>query len=306
MHDENIQLPNELWFQIIETVENIADIWTMSQVSYSLRKIGSNVFAKKMLSADTQPKFYLHFSERCGSNAKVCLTPNGIANGNVKFSLCSQPGDVDGFRGFARLLVDLFRNILKDAASVTEQGQPVLFRRESFLQLQKFLKDGWESVTGTLPAHLRAAYSTLFNHIYRTYDGVCNRPTPQMSAEIQMSLIAQTWRVLDILSPNGPRDFKVCTAENCCSGLTQCKGTRSSPNIPDFSLMFPEFSLYESSEQFLTENELLFATDTGSFRVKTFAIPMKCQPNLTIVCLAYGENQENMTIIDVTMNIQVS
>lgn len=105
-----------------------------------------------------------------------------------------------------------------------------------------------------------------------------------------------------MLSPN--QDFKLCQ----CDGEIKCIGTRISPNIPDFSFLFPEFKLFESSNHlstFVTNDELLYEHETGSFRVKTFEIPVTYQPSLKLSCLCYGESLENMTLIDIKMKVKV-
>jgi hypothetical protein len=126
-----------------------------------------------------------------------------------------------------------------------------------------------------------------------------------MLPELQKSLIFQTWRVLDVISPPlyGPIDFKNCS-HTCCGGLIQCKGTRKSPNCNDFSFLFPDFKLFNEF-QTVTEDEMIYENEMCSMRVKTFEIPSSYQPGLSFTCLCYGDSCENMTLINVKMKVKV-
>ncbi|EGF82331.1 hypothetical protein BATDEDRAFT_22709 [Batrachochytrium dendrobatidis JAM81] len=88
--------------------------------------------------------------------------------------------------------------------------------QSEFKRIAAFLQAGWSNLGTLIPASLLPAYSTLFRHVFSTYTSVFDRPNLNMDLSLQMALLSQTWRVIDVLAPPGGRDVRLCRDDRCC------------------------------------------------------------------------------------------
>ncbi|KAL2917393.1 ubiquitinyl hydrolase 1 [Polyrhizophydium stewartii] len=89
-------------------------------------------------------------------------------------------------------------------------------RRADFRAVSEFLKHGWASMGTLIPAGLMPAYDTLFRHVFATFASIFERPSLTADIELQVALLSQTWRVVDVLAPPSGRDLRLCRDTLCC------------------------------------------------------------------------------------------
>lgn len=120
----------------------------------------------------------------------VKLTPTKITDTTVEFELIHEK---TGFKGLSKMIEEMCRYLvpytsdqLQPQHSVTDSPSsqhdpetpdgdalPALplknkcpFQKQEYERLVKFLKEGWEGFTQSVPPTLRGAYGTLFRYIY--------------------------------------------------------------------------------------------------------------------------------------------
>lgn len=184
------KLPIEIWWKVFENIDNIADLWALQAVSKTFRKITKKLFKKQLGDSKTCPRLKISLKEMClDKEILITLVPN--LSDEKDNSIILHDVNESGFRGFAKVMVNLYKQISNDIYIMNNGDAeiPTLFRKEEFLKLQKCLKEGWQNLEDNhMSPTLRPAYATLFSHIYRTYDGICNRPTTLMRPDVQMSV----------------------------------------------------------------------------------------------------------------------
>ena len=116
-----------------------------------------------------------------------------------------------GFSGLARLIENTASAIL---ANIN------VFNSGAYHRMSIFLENGWQDLPLDLPASVRAAYGTLFGHLVRTLQSLGTVEQVSMDSNLQMSLLAQTWRVVDTLVPVNSRDLTLCNRDDCCGENT--------------------------------------------------------------------------------------
>ena len=115
---------------------------------------------------------------------------------------------VVGMSGF----VGLSQLIGRTAARI--MAQPEYFQGNDYRELSHFLEVGIRNLPVNVPAAVRPAYETLFGHIVNTLNVLGNGAA--VGGDLQMSLLAQTWRVIDILAPINSKDMSLCIDNECC------------------------------------------------------------------------------------------
>ncbi|TPX64595.1 hypothetical protein SpCBS45565_g05756 [Spizellomyces sp. 'palustris'] len=168
---------------------------------------------------------------------------------------------IEGFRGFAALVVKTAKKIQRDVATledecsdeestvdewskftgwhkqntsapregdvISKEQQPQHSTRapgqiKNHLKVvAAFLKMGRADLTGQhmprFSTHLRFSYDLLLGHILSTYDRICQHS--YVRAEPQLSLLALTWRVIEVIAPSThTRDLRICNNRACCKG----------------------------------------------------------------------------------------
>ncbi|KAI9098684.1 hypothetical protein DFS34DRAFT_694052 [Phlyctochytrium arcticum] len=194
---------------------------------------------------------------------------NGLAQIRLP-TLHFQPDDptqdytpVDGFRGFADLVVRTAAKIRADAAQSAGDAAQALLSGDEWSRFTEdaafpsinhsnvnhspdhivgeghdtpkcpspqpgqiknhlcviaaFLRTGRADLmghVGNFSAHLRFSYDLLLG----TYDRICGHPF--VRPEPQLSLLALTWRVIEVIAPaTQSRDLKICMNPSCCRGI---------------------------------------------------------------------------------------
>ena len=126
-----------------------------------------------------------------------------------------------------------------------------------------------------------------------------------MDADLQLALLCQTWRVVDVLSPGIARDAKLCLDNDCCQGWLFVNLNAST---------WPTYQREQQEEIHLLDvethlpippehEEVLLESETGALKVKTFYCDIE-QGKLQLDCLAHGAGNESISLIDVKLHIK--
>lgn len=156
-------------------------------------------------------------------------------------------------------------------------------------------------MSGKIAPALLPAYTMLFSHILRTYDGICTRPSASMQSDLQMALLTQTWRVVDVLAPASSRDVRICTEIGCCAGELEMHCSTSPDDLDHES---PSNVMFDS-ESSMNSEEVLCDSESATIKLRTFDFPMGKRARANMICLIQGGEVENVGIahVEVTMGI---
>ncbi|KAI8927010.1 hypothetical protein BC831DRAFT_454183 [Entophlyctis helioformis] len=113
--------------------------------------------------------------------------------------------------------------------------QHMALRQTDFRNISAFLRRGWATLSDHIPSALIPAYGTLFRHIFATYSSVVDRPSMSMDTHLQMALLSQTWRVVDVLAPASGRDMRLCRDPTCCAAALAASISCSTWSYPAYS-----------------------------------------------------------------------
>ncbi|KAJ3270677.1 hypothetical protein HDV01_007501 [Terramyces sp. JEL0728] len=200
-------LPIEIWILVFQNLDR-SDLYTARQVDKQF-SIAALLCLESLLRGYTRnpPQLTLTLTQDCNKRSSVVtLHPVRVDKDHVYFKLIKNLNSNCGFVGLAKILTEMLKNIKLD-----------LFDRDQYKQLTVFLKEGWNSMSNQIPMSLRPAYDTLFRHILKTFETICERPGKYMDTDLQISLIFQTWRVVDVLAPRSCRDTQLCSKNDCCA-----------------------------------------------------------------------------------------
>ena len=225
---KNEIFPNEIWLQILSNL----DYKDLSKTFYanSQLRTATGLLIDGLLKGSiasfcprkTPPYLLLNLAqESSGSLISYKLVANQFLSKDwIVFSLEKREIQL-GFIGLAAQVAQICSGLYgnknlpplpgSSSSSDVLQEQECKFDRKAYGNLNTFLKKGWASLQGVIPPTLQLAYGTLFNHILNTFDTLCERPGDTMERDLQMSLVAQIWRVVDVLTPKTARDPKFDT-----------------------------------------------------------------------------------------------
>jgi hypothetical protein len=209
-------LPIEIWAKVCEHISS-KEIWKirLSLNSNFLRAVRLTLHRNLMGISGKRPQIILKVLQNCnGNQAKFILVPDVAAS--TDFYVTFTPLDV-GFQGLGRLLSKIIEPLLSDRVNACHghdqdfqcEGEVKPFARQDFQKLTTFFKSRWNDLKTKLPHQIQSAYSVLFGHILNTLETLCDRPQEFMDISLQMSVLVQTWRVIDILSSPGLRDPQI-------------------------------------------------------------------------------------------------
>lgn len=126
-----------------------------------------------------------------------------------------------------------------------------------------------------------------------TFTGLCERDQKYMDANLQLALICQTWRVVDVLAPPSTRDTRVCNEQGCCGAVMDLEIACSWPwdTIADqIAVTDPEMCKVDTLWEWNHEkgNLKLIRSILNVSGIKT-----------TIHFLAHGEHAEHLSVVDI-------
>lgn len=173
------------------------------------------------------------------------------------------------------------------------------------MELSLFLKKGWDDLKLGLPVNLRAAYQTLFGHIVRTFENLSNKNFKVMESDTQLALLAQAWRVVDILAPRAARDLKLCFESNCCKGCVDFSIEKYEEITKDSPLVIMEDYISIGDETFCQVNtNWEWTVEKGYLKEIDSKINVRDGVELIINSLVHGEGLEFTTIVEMSLKIE--
>jgi hypothetical protein len=152
-----------------------------------------------------------------------------------------------------------------------------------------------------LPVNLRAAYQTLFGHILRTFENLGDKNYKVMESDIQLALLAQAWRVVDILAPRAARDPKLCFDSNCCKG---CVDFIIERNFTDSPQVVNDYIAIGDEKACKVNTIWEWTMETGYLKGIESKIDLRDGVELNIGSLVHGEGLEFTTVVDMTLKIE--
>ncbi|KAI8915742.1 hypothetical protein EDD86DRAFT_2503 [Gorgonomyces haynaldii] len=295
-----MSLPTELWLQIFENIDKLSDLWTIRQVSRRFLSLAQLTIQANLIKGPIKPMMHLGLKQSCFQHPGLyALEPTSIKEDTVYFTSNPQliPAEMQqgGFRGFGSLLTTILERIAQDTSALPEsEGSDVStpFRRDDYVQVAEFMKQGWQSMAATIPVPLRSAYEALFGHTIRTYETMCRRPHFTMDVQLQQALLSQTWRVVHALAPPQGRDPHVCQ-ESCCAGDFQLLlGLSTQDKVKDYEITLNDSTCTESIK-------LCQSQDGEALVLKKYNVELCNGAYLQAKCLFMGTS---MSLTDLSLN----
>ena len=203
-------LPLELLSRIFQFIER-PHHWSLRTTSRLFYRVIYDNFDQLLNGRQGyKPKLIISISQDCDRHhvREYELVPDIITKNECLFRLSSA---TFGFVGLTRVLEYVANRILNQIGH---------FESHDYLLISQFLNDGWQNMPLDIPVSIRPAYSTLFGYIVKTLQTLSSTTESTMDSDLQMSLLAQTWRVIDILAPPNSRDLTLCSDEQCCGEQT--------------------------------------------------------------------------------------
>ncbi|KAJ3251048.1 hypothetical protein HK103_002913 [Boothiomyces macroporosus] len=281
-------LPTEIWILVFQNLER-SDLYTVRKVDKKF-SVAALLCLESILRGSTRksPQLTLTLTQDCNKRSSVVtLQPARIDKEHVYFRLIKNLNSNCGFVGLAKILLEMLKNIKLD-----------LFDRDQYKQLTVFLKEGWSSMSNQIPMSLRPAYDTLFRHILKTFETICDRPGKYMDTDLQISLIFQTWRVVDVLAPRSCRDSQLCSKNDCCAASISVSLEREfHDGILDKSIT--SYTTLSDPTECLLSNHWEWNGDRGKIKSFTSNFEVRDGISVNVDCLSCGEDSLAVADIEV-------
>jgi len=229
-------VPVEIWMEVASHLPH-KELWRIRESLNSAFYKASKITVQRLFSGLTPnpiPKLIFSITRECNDNiSKFILVPDPNAGAEAQTSSFVSFVPLEkGFQGLGKIINRISDKLSKDVSvgafnrssidgnrdtDPNKEEMMTEFPRSEFRKLSNFFRTKWEDYKKYLPGSVQSAYSILFSHIMNTLETLCNRPQNTMDVGLQMSVLAQTWRVIDILSAPSYKDPRSdCDCDGGC------------------------------------------------------------------------------------------
>jgi hypothetical protein len=286
------ELPLELWTNVLRFA-SARDLWQVRQCNRVLHSASEACLNEYLRgSRGNKPSIKLKVRQDCNKAKRFYnLLPSKIGKDFCQFKIMQ---DQFGFIGLSKVIEVAATNIITRPATGN-------FIVQDYQSLSRFLQKGWETMPASIPSALRPAYVTLFGHIVKTIETLVERPENKMNEELQMTVLAQTWRVIEVLAPSIARDLRICCNNECCDG-----GTDISIEVENWGSSECERKAYHVGLQNSTVSpstpRWTWSSTTSFMKSTIYTVTVCNGVEMTLEALQHEETQ--MSIVDLSLNIK--
>jgi hypothetical protein len=292
------ELPIELMTKIVKEID---------RENYQIvRRVNRKFFYATMIAIDEillgrngqTPSFSVSLQQSCSKTNHIFqMEVDSLDRNSCRFRIA--PYCRFGFQS----LTAIIKKIITGIKANHEQN----YNAENYEELARFLKFGWESFRESIPTSLRNAYQTLFGyfiiyqrHIVKTFGSLGNRSPGAMENSIQLSLIAQTWRVIEILAPSLARDPKLCYDNACCGGCVDIKIDGMEQRL--FKVVDDILAIGDEKSE---EIKLIWEIEFDSNSLKAIVSEVEIRPGIKVISenLIHGERGEFCTLVQLYVQV---
>ncbi|KAJ3355482.1 hypothetical protein HDU91_005671 [Kappamyces sp. JEL0680] len=299
-------LPPELWINILQNVSR-GDLWNCRRVNRLFFYAAVATYDSK-LRGTCPPKLLLYI-DQSGTKVSYKMTADRIDRDWVEFRMVDEPFGFKGLgrhiQGICAPLFDPSAGLEMEEGQVDDEGPLCPFSVERYQNLGLFLSRSWETLQETIPTYLRMAYGTLFRHIIKVFETLCSRPGETMARNMQMSILIQVWRLVEMLAPKLSRDTRFeCTPSS--PGLDIRLEREFGTGEPDDRpCEFPTVMLFEQKIQvdWKWEQEDKGKIMKVSTEFKSDGLDLEFPSYFSVQGLQHGDDYDFLSLTDIRIKV---